>query len=196
MIPESFYHIYNRGNNKETIFFEKRNSEFFLEKAQRHLLPHLDILAFCLMKNHFHFLVYSKEDLIKENFSDDLKIMLRSYTRAINKQEKRTGSLFQQHTKVKSLDSDNDPRTPQITNDYPLNCFHYIHQNPIKARLVKKMEDYEMSSFRDYIDLSRESFCNRELAMELLDLPKTAEEFRKESYLRIDDEESRYYVEF
>ena len=137
-------------------------------------------------------MVYSKEDLVKENFSDDLKIMLRSYTRAINKQEDRTGSLVQQHTKVKSLDSD----TITTGKNYPLNCFHYIHQNPIKARLVRKMEDYEMSSFRDYIDSSKESICNRELARELLDLPKSAEEFRKESYLRIDDGEVTYDVEF
>ena len=177
MAPENFYHIYNRGNNRIPIFFKRDNYLYFLRKVRTHLLSHLDILAFCLMPNHFHFLVFSKEDLIPEDFSKDLRIMLSSYTRGINEQEGRVGSLFQQNTKVKPMDSrDSHATTPSggtTSYDYPLTCFHYIHQNPMKAGLVQRMEDYEMSSFRDYVEERQDSLCNQNLARELLDLPDT-----------------------
>ncbi len=85
MIPVTFYHIYNRGNNKQDIFSRRENYLYFLKKIRKHLLPHLDIVAYCLMPNHFHILAYTKSDIDHEKFSEDLKIMLRSYTRAINK---------------------------------------------------------------------------------------------------------------
>lgn len=159
MIPESLYHIYNRGNNKEPIFFISRNYDFFIEKVKTHLLPHVQILAYCLMRNHFHFLVHTREDFDKKSYGQDLKVMLRSYTRAINKQEERTGSLFQQHTKAKPIEDDN-----QRDRSYPLTCFHYIHQNPLKAGIVQRMEDYKMTSYKEYLDPSKVSICDRQLA--------------------------------
>ncbi|XOV91206.1 MAG: transposase [Bacteroidota bacterium] len=134
------------------------------------------------MKNHFHFMVHTKEDFDTNNFGNGLRVMLRSYARAINIQEGRTGSLFQQHTKIKSLEGEGT----RSEGNYPLTCFHYIHQNPLKARLVRKMDDYEMSSFNDYLRPSRESICNRELARTLLDLPPSIEEFRKGSYRMVE----------
>lgn len=55
---ENIYHVYNRGNNSNPIFFERENYYFFLKKMRRHLLPYCDILAWCLMPNHFHWLIY------------------------------------------------------------------------------------------------------------------------------------------
>lgn len=101
MVESSFYHIFNRGNNRQAIFFKRDNYLYFLKKTRKYLLPYLDILSYCLMPNHFHFLVLTKSDFLHKEFSNSLKIMLRSYTRAINKQEDRTGSLFQQNTKIK-----------------------------------------------------------------------------------------------
>ncbi len=189
MIPEQFYHIYNRGNNKNDIFFKRDNYPYFLDKVKKHLTPHVEILAYCLMKNHFHLLVYTKEDIQAPEFSKGLNVMLRSYTRAINKQEDRVGSLFQQNTKIKALDiegSDAMTRSHGITKpgsvDYPTTCFHYIHQNPLKAGIVKRMEDYEMSSFRDYAGLKSDVICNKSIARKLLNLPKSPNDFIKESY--------------
>lgn len=59
--PNTIYHIYNQGNNKQIIFPEERNYIFFLKKVRKHLLPCVDILAYCLMPNHFHFLIYTNE---------------------------------------------------------------------------------------------------------------------------------------
>ena len=187
MEPESLYHIYNRGNNSRIIFYEKRNYSYFLEKVKRHFIPHLGILAYCLMPNHFHFLVYTRKGMKKVDFSNDLKVMLRSYTRAINKQEGFTGSLFQQHTKTKPLEDVSHPMTlshRMTDSNYPLTCFHYIHQNPMKARLVSKMEDWKMSSFREYAGMSEQSICSRSLAYELLDISSDPKVFLAESYKR------------
>ena len=56
-----FYHIYNRGNNRETIFKEVKNYYFFLQNFQNYLQNYIDIFSYCLMPNHFHFLIKIKE---------------------------------------------------------------------------------------------------------------------------------------
>jgi REP element-mobilizing transposase RayT len=176
MIPEHLYHIYNRGNNREALFFDQRNYLFFFDKIKKHMLPHVDILAYCLMPNHFHLMVYSKKTLDPGKFSQDLRVMLSSYTRAINNQIDRRGSLFQQNTKLKSLE-DEDSKS-----DYPFICFQYIHQNPVKAGLTERFEDWEMSSFKDYAGMRDETICNKDLARELLDIPAAPEVFVKQAY--------------
>lgn len=189
MVPENFYHIYNRGNNKNDIFFKRDNYIYFLEKIKKHLVPNADILAYCLMPNHFHLLVYCKDDFKREEFSTGLKILLRSYSRGINKQEGRTGSLFQQNTKIKPLmgnESDAMTQSHGITApnsaDYLTTCFHYIHQNPLKSGIVTRMENYEMSSFQDYAGFRDETLCNKEVAYSYLDIPKSSYEFLNLSY--------------
>ena len=102
--------------------------------------------------------------------------LLSSYTQAINKQRNRSGSLFRQKTKAKPLENGD--------YGYPFTCFHYIHQNPIHAKLVEKMEDWEFSSFRDYVGLRNETLCNPKLARTLLDISKGS--FYKESLQVID----------
>jgi putative transposase len=110
--------------------------------------------------------------------------MLRSYTRAINIQENRTGSLFKPHTKAQCL-TKIDGITPSYLNstfgasitmqtpenEYPNVCFNYIHQNPVKAKLVAKPEDWEFSSYRDYCGLrADDGLVNMEIAKEFYPL--------------------------
>ncbi len=172
------YHVFNRGNNRQPIFFRPENYDYFLKNVNRHLNPVCDILAWCLMPNHFHLLIHANQQstpIIKDGsferqqFSQGIKQLLSSYTKATNKQEGRTGSLFQQKTKALYTEKNYHAQT----------TFHYIHQNPIKAGLVKKMEDWPYSSFKDYLD-HRESICNKELARDLLDL--NASRFYEDSY--------------
>ena len=165
------YHIYSRGNNSQRIFFKPDNYRYFLEKLRKYILPHCDILAYALMTNHFHFLIYANQhsakvignnQISRHAFNEGLRSFLSSYTQAINKQEKRTGSLFTQNTKFKCL-SDSDDK-----DLYGLTCFHYIHQNPLEAQLVTKLEDWPYSSFRDYVGLRKGTLCNQELSKKVL----------------------------
>jgi putative transposase len=61
----NLYHIYNRGNNKQTIFFTRENYLYFLNKIKKYISPHCNIIAWCLMPNHFHFLIQGTEDTTK-----------------------------------------------------------------------------------------------------------------------------------
>jgi len=173
------YHLYNKGNNGQKIFFKRDNYIFFLQKVRKHLYPYCDILAYCLMPNHFHFLILANAESEKIKkfgnkdaniFSENLRIMLSSYTRAINKQENRTGSLFQQHSKIKPL---NDIYYGRISNplrniSYANYCFHYIHNNPVQANLVISKENWEFSSYKDYYGLRNGSLVNKELALKTI----------------------------
>jgi REP element-mobilizing transposase RayT len=172
------YHVFNRGNNKQLIFFGPENYLYFLTKLDRYVAPCCDLLAWCLMPNHFHLLIHANINstiVIKDwsferqQFSQGIKQLLSSYTKAINKQEKRTGSLFQQKTKAVCTDR----------KDHALTAFHYIHQNPLRAGRVKKMEEWPHSSYLEYLG-SRKSICNKALATELLALDPSR--FYEDSY--------------
>lgn len=178
-LSNNLYHIYNRGNNKLEIFFQDRNYIYFLNKVKKHLLIHCDILAYCLMPNHFHFLVYTKNEIDNEKMIRSIATLLSSYTQAINNQEKRTGNLFQQKTKAKLLVNHNIERVS--LSDYSFVCFHYIHQNPYVAGLVNKMENWEYSSFKEYLGYKECGLVNKELAYELINLG-SPDDFYESSY--------------
>ena len=181
LIENSLHHFYNQGNNQEKIFFKRENQLFFLQKFRKYVYPYCKVIAYCLMANHFHFLLQTTPESVKEkrvgsltstNLSDGFRQLLSSYAQAINRQENRSGSLFRHKTKAKLLENDDE--------NYPFICFHYIHQNPLSAGLVTKLEDWEFSSFSDYADIRNGSLCDKDLAFELLDLSK--ENFYEESY--------------
>jgi hypothetical protein len=114
---------------------------------------------------------YSKFDA--NGFSNGFKTLLSSYTKAVNQQETRAGSLFQQNSRAKCLTAISDYKQ----NNYGLVCFNYIHQNPVNAGLVQNMEDWEFSSFRDYAGLRNGTLCSKEIAFELLGISTVSEEF-------------------
>jgi len=178
------YHLYNRGNNQQKIFFQPDNYIFFLKKVRRYVLPYCNILSYSLMPNHFHFLIHADErtiatktirDHAKNVLSEGIRLLLSSYTQAINKQNKSSGSLFQQNTKAQSI--------VKGSRNYDLTVFHYIHQNPYRANLVGRMEDWEFSSFKDYCGQRDGTLCNKELAIKLLGL--NMKTFYEDSYRAI-----------
>ena len=178
------YHIYNRGNNQQKIFFKPDNYIFFLKKVRRYILPCCDILSYSLMPNHFHFLIHSDERTIatktirnqpKNVLSEGIRLLLSSYAQAINRQNQFSGSLFQQNTKAKPI--------VKGSRNYDLTVFHYIHQNAHRAKLVENMENWEYSSFVDYCGKRNGNLCNKELAIKLFGL--NMETFYQDSYRQI-----------
>ncbi len=109
--------------------------------------------------------------------------MLRSYTRAINIQNDTSGAVFRRKTKAECINCPNGIAPSFITKNgitetniqdakrqYPQLCFNYIHQNPVKANLVKNAVDWEFSSAVDYAGLRNGKLVNKELAKEYLEI--------------------------
>ena len=225
--PGHLYHVFNRGNNSQKIFFTPANYLYFLNKVKTKILPHADILAWCLMPNHFHLMIHvnekelgipepltvvpelvttliqelndpgiqilnkkshllSKTPIIHEKsahlgknnisyvLNDSIGNILSSYARAIQKQENRTGSLFQHRTKACCLTRMNgispawfETAFGAIINvsipekEYPQVCFNYIHGNPVKDGLVKLPEEWEFCSARDYAGVRNGRLINK-----------------------------------
>jgi putative transposase len=159
------YHVYNQGNDKCRVFFSIENYRFFIIKIKKHILPYADIIAFGLMPNHFHLLLFVKEDIVPELLNHNLGILLRSYTRAINVQKSRSGSLFRQGTKSKELFDWDDIHCSD--DNYLQTCFDYIHNNPVKAGLVFKEEDWIYSSAKIYKFKTKSNLVNTQMAKEL-----------------------------
>lgn len=182
--PSQIYHVYNRGNNKQLIFFSERNYLYFLQKVKAEWKNYADVLCYCLMPNHFHFMLLPNEEGCKQimlagketnmqNLSKAIGKTLSSYTKAINLQNKTTGNLFQKKTKAKLL-SDQDISMGQFTNrDYVQTCFHYIHQNPLKAKLVNSLKDWAYSSCLDYYFERNGTLCNKNMAIKLIGLSES-----------------------
>ena len=136
------------------------------------------------MPNHFHFLIQAnaatcktvKHSPIEINaLTEGIRLLLSSYTKAIQKQESMTGNLFQQKTKTKCVDN------------YARIAFHYIHQNAFNAGLTNKIEDWKFSSLREYMASDTASgLCFKNLAFDLLDLDQ--ETILKDSYAAIQAE--------
>jgi putative transposase len=172
---DHFYHIYNRGNNKQKIFFGNANYSFFLKKVEIEIAPTCDILAYCLMPNHYHFLIYFgnshanfRENIKMENIERKMGTLQSSYTRAVNHQEGRVGSLFQAKFKVVEI----------VDFSQAINCFKYIHRNPVKAGLVSEPGLWAHSSFNEYY-LRHGGMCNIKIAYEMLGVPRDAFELIK-----------------
>ena len=141
------------------------------------------------MPSHFHFLLATDikctETVTQGNLKLDIitngfRKLLSSYSRISNKKYSMSGSLFRQKTKAKCLSSEHRP----TQWDYYNTCFHYIHQNPIKAGITTMLEDWEYSSFRDYAGLRNGTLINKKMAEEICGIRQ--EFFLKESYSLIE----------
>jgi len=152
------YHIFNRGVNKIDLFRTHANYKYFLHQYNNYIEPVVDTFAWCLMKNHFHFLVRVKTlDEIFQNLSghyppDRLQRVTPSrqfshffnaYTKAFNKQEKREGALFERPFKRKVVDNE----------EYYRQLVIYIHQNPVHHKVCESADDYPWTSFPAFLSL-------------------------------------------
>lgn len=157
------YHIYNRGNNREDIFFQRRNYLHFLKLYAKYVVPAADTFAYCLLPNHFHLLVRIKTEQelldgdktlgvsetprvsrapkvspgVSLNPSQQFGNLFNAYAKAINKACARTGSLFQ-----------NPFGRVLVTEDaHFLHLIGYIHRNPEKHGLVNDFRTWPHSSY-------------------------------------------------
>jgi len=181
------YHIYNHANGSENLFREEENYRFFLQQYKKHLAEVVDTYAYCLMPNHFHFLLKVKEaNVLKKNPTFEKKIetfpkfrtleklesehyshfvskqfsnLFSSYTQAFNKKYDRKGSLFMKNFKRKPIES---IKQWQET-------FLYIHLNPIKHKFSNKIKDWNWSSWHAYNNMESKSLLARSEALDYFD---------------------------
>jgi len=159
----SFHHLYNRGVNKNKIFFEDNDYIYFLRKMKEYKEKYfIKIMCFCLLPNHFHLFV--RQMTSTHTIGKFVGDLTNAYTRGTNKKYGRDGVLFQGRTKSKLI----------IEESYFLWLCKYILNNPVKAGLVKQPEEWSYSSAKDYFELSELCITDTE---EMLTRFKCIEEF-------------------
>lgn len=188
IVTGQIYHIFNRGVNKGTIFFSEvdyrrfynaaihyktSNVKFSYEKSfysKSHNDPvslkvesKLEVLAYCLMPNHFHFLV---KQLVDGGVTSYFRRLLNGYSHFVNVKYHRVGPLFQGRFKSVHIESDN-----QL-----LHISRYIHLNPIVSGLVSKLENYSWSSYLSYVAELEDNLCETEFLEKYF---KSKEDYQK-----------------
>jgi putative transposase len=140
----NYYHIYNRGIDDQNIFAIEENYHFLIRRIQKYLpIYPVTLAAFCLMPNHYHFLLYAEQDGAPGRF---IQRLFNSYTQAFNVQQKRKGPLFESRAKSKLV----------FENEYLFQITRYIHLNPVSASLVARPEDWPFSNYREFIGTQRD----------------------------------------
>jgi putative transposase len=154
LVPGNIYHIYNHANGDRNLFYTEKNYTSFLEKYNYYISPIAETFAFCLMPNHYHFLirVQKVDNIIKSaNIIDEIeklknakrvvsnsfKNFFVSYTNSYNLIYDRFGNLFRQKFGRKVITSKN----------YFVNSIHYINYNPVFHCFVKQPDDWKYSSY-------------------------------------------------
>ncbi|MBL0145260.1 MAG: hypothetical protein IPP48_05430 [Chitinophagaceae bacterium] len=152
LIEGECFHIYNRGVNGEDLFKEKRNYEYFLKQYIAYCSDVFETFAYALLKNHFHLLVYVKENVqvpkrnregtIQLNASKQLSHFFNSYAQSINKVNNRTGPLFESPFERKLIDDDS----------YLTSMIYYCHYNAQWHEFVKDFKDWEYTSYHSILE--------------------------------------------
>jgi len=140
LVPGQFYHFFNRANTQaDRLFFQDRNYEFFLRKWGEYMDGHCEVWTYCLIPNHFHFLLRVRPGTDGAMMECWRRLAI-AYTQAINKQEGRRGSLFQEHPKHLRV----------ATDAHLVRLIRYIHRNPVKHGLVAEPGMWRYGGYRAF----------------------------------------------
>ena len=134
-----FYHVIVQGINKEFIFdreeYIKKYKQLIMQKLKQ---SNLIILAYCIMNNHAHFLMYTEKS---EYLGKYMQRLNTSYGYFYNKEKDRVGFVFRNRYYSQEI----------LSQRQLLNCLAYIHNNPVKANMVKRPEEYKFSSYNEFL---------------------------------------------
>ncbi|RLD29254.1 MAG: transposase [Bacteroidetes bacterium] len=174
LIEDTYYHIYNCGNNKENLFVEDENYLYFLLLIKKYLLQVSDILSYCLLKNHSHLLIKTKPNLESKIISQQFSNLFNAYAKAINKKYNRTGSLFK----------DRFLRIKIHNEDYLKSLIIYIHKNPVHHNFTENFSNYKHSSYASIIS-TKPTLLNRDFVVNLFENNSNFEFVHKKKQLNI-----------
>jgi len=184
------YHIYNRGVEKRDIFLDERDYRVFLSYLRVYLLQGLSLkcypsrllknysteislVAYCLMSNHFHLLLYQNDS---RSIAFFMRSLITKYVKYFNTRYHRVGHLFQGRYKAVTIDS----------NDQLLYVSKYIHLNPVTtSRTVLEVSQY--SSYRNYLNIISQSWVKPEIVLDYLALSNPGMSY--ETYVSMPEDE-------
>lgn len=186
----TFYHVYNRGSEKRAIFLQPRDYKRFTKTLAyyqylgpkqsfskfssinlKSFKPELnkklvDIICYCLMPNHFHFLL---KQLIDNGISIFISQVCNSYTKYFNTKYSRVGALLQGVFKAELIETD----------EQFLHVSRYIHLNPIVSGLIKNLNNYPYSSYQEFI-YQNQGLCNTTEILNFFSSPEKYKDFIKD----------------
>jgi len=140
-----YVHYYNRGVNKEAIFFSHENYLYLISLMYKFANDYkVELLAYCLMPNHYHILLKNDDILEGSRF---IQRTFNSYTQSINKRYSRVGTLFQGNVKKRYVDNE----------DYLIDIIMYIHINPVRKNLCGHPREWPYSDFCEWIGIKDSS---------------------------------------
>jgi len=197
LVSGCYYHIYNRGVNKKRIFLDKRDyvrglnlarfynfvdypvrfSKFLLlakdqrmeiwKRLEKSSKKMVDIISYCLMPNHYHFLLKQNTDNAISKYMANFQ---NSYAKYFNIKYEQIGHLFQGRFKSKLIEDE----------ETLLHISRYIHLNPYSSALVKNTKDvcnYPWSSLKEYLNSNNFDFCKKEVVLSSFKNQKKYEDF-------------------
>ena len=185
LVNGEYYHILNRGVAKMPIFTTNRDYIRFIEtfryyidgnvdvgyskstREEKNAMPRkpiIEIVCYCVMPNHFHFLVKQNEDGGIRNF---IRKTTNSYAKYFNIKRKRKGPLFEGKFKAVRIES----------NEQLLHLTRYIHLNPLIGYVTKDLSLHRWSSYPEYLGLSESQVCSKDIILDQFDSPKSYEKF-------------------
>jgi REP-associated tyrosine transposase len=149
-VAGQYYHVYNRGCNRERIFLNDENYLYLLRQAKKFFPDSgLGIIAYCLMPNHYHFLLRSDSDGAIARY---IQRLFNSNAQAFNKQQGRSGTLFESRAKSIWIDDEK----------HLIHLCRYIHLNPVVAQLVAHPQDWKFSNYLEWIGKRDGTMVDRE----------------------------------
>ena len=148
----NFYHIIVQGDEKKFIFEKSNYKDKYIYLLKRNAFRNdVDIIAYCVLDNHVHILIHSKE---QERITKMMSQCGTSYGLFFSKERRKIGHVFRDRYKSE----------PIYDQNHLLNCIRYIHENPVKANIVKNCSQYLHSSYNDFLNKTEtyeilEKFC-------------------------------------
>ena len=164
-LPGHYYHFYNRGAHRVSIFREEDNYLFVLRKTKEYCRSlALTPIAYCLMPNHYHFLI--RQD--GENRAGLLpQRVFNSYSKAYNKRYEHSGTLFEGNYRVILVENE----------AHLLHLCRYIHANPVKHGLVTDLAEWPYSNYLEWIGERNGALVDRDFVRKYFASPQSYQEF-------------------
>jgi putative transposase len=163
---DHYYHLYNHAVGSDNLFDNDNDYSYFLKKMKEHIVPVSNVLSYCLLPNHFHFIIQNKNEdeierflnhkmgmekfekqkvsneyFLSEQISKSYSNLFNTYSKHYNYVKKRNGTLFKRNFRRKEIDND----------IYLRRLICYVHQNPVVAGFVPRPEQWRYSSYRVFV---------------------------------------------